>query len=268
MKKIFAGIVLPTLAAAAVIGSGFSIWFFGENQTKISEESAVKVENLLKIGDLESKTVGEMHLDQTADVRKYILDNNVNTTPTSGKKNYDATKFGAYSTKIKADGIFMEMGASANGTIKYTAPSGLDNHLQDKLDTICKVEIKTTFTFGGDLKNYVGMNAADTTKWVKDVGAGIYTYTWTDTDIQHGVKLPLNDGTASTFSFVYVDVTAAAHPYKTTTGHDVKRDDATYDAETAMKTAEPHNEAEYAAMYAAVKDCKLTIETVATIVEA
>lgn len=268
MKKIFAGIVLPTLAAAAVIGSGFSIWFFGENQTKISEESAVKVEKLLKIGDLESKTVGEMHLDQTADVRKYILDNNVNTTPTSGKKNYDATKFGAYSTKIKADGIFMEMGASANGTIKYTAPSGLDNHLQDKLDTICKVEIKTTFTFGGDLKNYVGMNAADTTKWVKDVDAGIYTYTWTDTDIQNGVKLPLNDGTASTFSFVYVDVTAAAHPYKTTTGHDVKRDDATYDAETAMKTAEPHNEAEYAAMYAAVKDCKLTIETVATIVEA
>lgn len=266
MKKIFAGIVLPTLAAAAVIGSGFSIWFFGENQTKISEESAVKVENLLKIGDLESKTVGEMHLDQTAGVRGYILDNNVNTTPTSGKKNYDGTAFGKYSAKVKADGIFMEMGASADGTIKYAAPSGLDDHLQDKLNTICKVEIKTTFTFGGVLKNYVGMNAADTTKWTNDVAAGSYVYTWTDTDIQDGVKLPLNDGTASTFSFVYVDVTAA-HPYKTTTGHDAKRDDATYYTISTMKTAEPHNEAEYKAMYAAVKDCKLTIETVATIVE-
>ena len=267
MKKIFAGIVLPTLAAAAVIGSGFSIWFFGENQTKISEESTVYVEKLLKIGDLESKTVGEMHLDQTKNVRKYILENNAATVPTSGQKNYDATAFGKFTDKVKADGIFMKMNAPADGTIKYTAPSGLDNHLQDKLNNICKVEIKTTFTFGGDLKNYVGMNAADDTKWKTDADAGTYTYTWTDTDIQHGVTLPLNDGATPTVSFVYVDV-KTTHPYSTTDGHDAKRDDATYNATPAMKTAEPHNEAEYAAMYAAVKDCKLTIETVATIVEA
>ena len=41
MKKIFAGVVLPTLAADAVIGSGFSVWFFGENQTKVSSEASV-----------------------------------------------------------------------------------------------------------------------------------------------------------------------------------------------------------------------------------
>ena len=77
MKKIFAGVVLPTLAAVAVIGSGFSVWFFGENQDKVSTDASIAVENMIRIGELTMKE-GEsiLHLDQTTDVRAYILDEN------------------------------------------------------------------------------------------------------------------------------------------------------------------------------------------------
>ena len=62
MKKIFAGIVLPTLAAAAVIGSGFSIWFFGENQDKVSTEAGIAVDNILRIGEMGKNSSAVLHL--------------------------------------------------------------------------------------------------------------------------------------------------------------------------------------------------------------
>ena len=61
MKKIFASIVLPNLAAAAIIGSGFSVWFFGENQDKASTTASIIVENRLKIGEVYMDE-GEVHV--------------------------------------------------------------------------------------------------------------------------------------------------------------------------------------------------------------
>ena len=75
MKKIFASIVLPNLAAAAIIGSGFSVWFFGENQDKASTTASIIVENRLKIGEvyMDEGEVAVLHVDQTEGVRSELL---------------------------------------------------------------------------------------------------------------------------------------------------------------------------------------------------
>ena len=97
MKKIFAGIVLPTLAAAAVIGSGFSIWFFGENQDKVSTTASIEVQNLLRIGNLTAdSSEGLLHLDQTADVRAKILESSL--VNADANKNFDPKLFTIYTT--------------------------------------------------------------------------------------------------------------------------------------------------------------------------
>ena len=111
MKKIFASIVLPNLAAAAIIGSGFSVWFFGENQDKVSTPVSIKVENLLKIGEvyMDEGEVAVLHVDQTEGVRSELLKaekngyvNNDTGKNTDGKSDFDRAAFG-----VEANGIYL-----------------------------------------------------------------------------------------------------------------------------------------------------------------
>lgn len=265
MKKIFAGIVLPTLAAAAVIGSGFSIWFFGENQDSVSTNASLKVDNLLRIGDVvTSSDKADLHLDQTADVRTEIL-------KASGSYVKDATfnedEYNNYSAKdkVSAKGIYLTSQDGADtfdGKIKYT-PSAAPK--VDHLDGACKVQIVTTFTFTGDAVKFVGMDTTDTANgtWDPTSPAGTYKFTWKDGATE--MNLPMNTaiGTTAEFKFVYV----TGNPYtEMTSGMDDKR--TTGYATDTMKTAEPHNDDEYNFMTEKVAAGNLTIETVATIIEA
>ncbi len=281
MKKIFAGIVLPSLAALAVIGSGFSVYFFGENQTKVSANGSIKVENLLRIGELTTSTTSaDLHLDQTADVRSAILtagNGYVNVTNADGSvtnvdgtSTYDATP--VYGNNAIAKGIYLTSTAETFN-IKYTTPYVADNQTHDYIDGAAKLQIVTTFTFTGNAKKYVGMNTAETTKGTWDTtGAadGKYVFTWkteTTGDKDYTMTLPLNNTAdtataASDFTFNYLTYT---NQYATEV---VDANRATTSVE-ALKTAEPHTDKEYAAMLADVgSDSKLSIETVATIVAA
>ena len=263
MKKIFAGIVLPTLAAAAVIGSGFSIWFFGENQDSVSTNASLKVDNLLRIGDVvTSSDKADLHLDQTANVRHEIL----SAGGYLDGATYNKTEFDKYGTKseVLAKGIYLTSQDGADtfdGKIKYT-PSAAPK--VDHLDGACKVQIVTTFTFTGDAVKFVGMDTTDTANgtWDPTSPAGTYKFTWKDGATE--MNLPMNTaiGTTAEFKFVYV----TGNPYtEMTSGMDAKR--TTGYATDTMKTAEPHNDAEYNFMTEKVAAGNLTIETVATIVE-
>ena len=263
MKKIFAGVVLPTLAAVAVIGSGFSVWFFGENQDKVSTDASIAVENMIRIGELTMKE-GEsiLHLDQTTDVRAYILDENngyVKSTKNGNhdeKSNYDSTAFGKDSA---AKGLYMtsKNAGEFDGHINYQT-SGFDK-MGD-----WKFEIITKFKFTGAVRNYIGLKQ-DATKgtWTvaNDTESTTYTFKWGD-NVNH-MYLPMGTGT-STFDFEYLSYT---DQYKTVTGKDEKRGSA--DEAEIMKTAEPHTHQEYMDMKINIGAAsKLSIETVATIVKA
>lgn len=280
MKKIFAGIVLPTLAALAVIGSGFSVYFFGENKTSISSNGSIKVENLLRVGDLTTSTTSaDLHLDQTAGVRTAILDSAngyVNSTGTGvktnvdGKSNYETATYG---NKANAKGIYLTSTAS-EFNIKYTTPFATDNQQHDYVDGAAKLQIVTTFTLDTGVAKYIGLDttaATDKGTWDTTLASsGVYKFTWKTEatgDKNYTMTLPLNnsaDGTAtaaSDFKFVYV---AYADQYASGVV-DSKRAGTAVDA---LKTAEPHTDAEYAAMLADVNGKSLKIETVATIIAA
>ena len=52
-KKLFIGTVLPSIAALAVIGSGFSLWIFNDsNSVKTTGSVGIDVTNVAKIGTL------------------------------------------------------------------------------------------------------------------------------------------------------------------------------------------------------------------------
>ena len=264
MKKIFAGIVLPTLAAVAVIGSGFSIWFFGENQDKVSTTASIEVQNLLRIGELTAdSSEGLLHLDQTAGVRAGILASSlVNADP---NKNFDqASNFfaAAAGSDAEAKGLYL---TKKNSTDTFTGKISYAKAVKagyfEKIPSYCKVEIKTTFTFGSKLKKYVAMdiNAGDWTE--SNAAEGKYVYKWAD---QAEKTLHMDGTTGATFNFVYV---ANSNIYdELTEGKDPNRAATTTDAK--MKTAEPHTDAEYDKMRTDVTGEQLTIETVATIIKA
>lgn len=271
MKKIFAGIALPTLAAVAVIGSGFSVWFFGENQDKVSTNASIEVQNLLRIGELGTDSSAVLHLDQTSGVRNAILTSNKYVSDVQDK-NFDKKSNYVEAAKGKdteAKGLYLTSDTGFDGVIKYKAPENFDAHLQS-----AKIEIVTTFTFSGELKNYVGMvtptDDANGT-WTKP-SAGVYSFKWNHNDIatEKALKLTMDRDTAtSDFKFEYVAYTNQYASLKASTaeGYDLNRDDTTIDA--ALKTAEPHTDKEYSDMLTNINDgagSSLEIKTIATIV--
>ena len=265
MKKIFAGVVLPTLAAVAVIGSGFSVWFFGENQTKVSSDASIQVEMLMKIGELTMKTeASTLHLDQTKDVRDFILDpaNGYVNPNVDGQSIYDDSAVGK---DTDANGLYMEANTKGenafDGNIVY-ATSGTDHKTG-----AWKVEIVTNFKFTGKIKNYVGMKQnAENGAWTKtgDENSVTYTLKW-----KKGVtaaSLPMgktrDDASALALDFEYLPYEGQ---FDSVIGKDVKRGSA--DENEIMKTAQPHTSREYLNMRINLQTgSNLTIETIATIV--
>ena len=276
MKKIFASIVLPNLAAAAIIGSGFSVWFFGENQDKVSTPVSIKVENLLKIGEvyMDEGEVAVLHVDQTEGVRSELLKaekngyvNNDTGKNTDGKSNFDRAAFG-----VEANGIYLAPRQGVDnitGNINYNQPTDLEG--------MCKLKLVTEFKFEGGVKDFVGMkndfksdkgtmvtaNSAD--------GGVVYTFTWAtvSTPYNYAGHLPVRSGedtsgSAINFAFEYLE-----YKNQYTTGKDAKRGgtETAYVKGGVMATAEPHNDAEYSEMLTKIGDnSKLTITTTATIV--
>lgn len=272
MKKIFASIVLPNLAAAAIIGSGFSVWFFGENQDKASTTASIIVENRLKIGEvyMDEGEVAVLHVDQTEGVRSELLKaekngdvNNDTGKNTDGKSDFD---------RVEANGIYLAPRQGVDnitGNINYNQPTDLEG--------ICKLELVTEFKFEGGVKDFVGMkNDFNANQGTMDSansadGGVVYTFIWATvpTPYKYAAHLPVrpgedSSGSAINFAFEYL-------PYNNqyTSGKDAKRGgiETAYVKGGVMATAEPHNDAEYSEMLTKIgNNSKVIITTTATIV--
>ena len=275
MKKIFTSFVLPNLAAAAIIGSGFSVWFFGENQDSASTTTSIKVENCVKIGELTTyKEVAVLHVDQTKGVRNELLkaEKNGDVNNDTGKNADGKSDFDRAANGVKANGIYLapkEEHADLTGNINYNQPTHLEG--------ICKLELVTEFKFEGGVKDFVGMKKGfNANQGIMDSansadGGVVYTFTWATvpTPYNYAAHLPVrssedSSGSAINFAFEYLE-----YNNQYTTGKDTKRGgtETVYAKGGVMATAEPHNDAEYSEMLTKIGDnSKLIITTTATIV--
>lgn len=277
MKKVFAGVVLPVVAAAAIIGSGFSVWFFGENEVKTSADASVEVTNLLRIGTLTMEDKGTLVLDQTAAVRKYIANNgkadkkeyNKDAAANLDDKKTNATGFEALGVHFEA-----QKDSKFNGRITYTSPKGEGESAgkyMDEIANVAKLKIVTTITFengeSGSLSKYLtitkGKDSDIETIENKD---NVYTITW-----KQGVKsinLPFGNIADASLKFGYAAYNKTTHytGLYTTSDRDTDLDKAG-DTGKVLETAEPHNTKEYDQLVKDVKGTSVKIDTVATIVE-
>lgn len=275
MKKIFASIVLPNLAAAAIIGSGFSVWFFGENQDKVFTTASIKVENCVKIGEVTTyKEVAVLHVDQTKGVRNELL-----KAEKTGKSDFGRGG-------VEANGIYLapkEEHANLTGNINYNQPNDQD---LDSIDGTCKLKLVTEFKFEGGIKDFVGMkdgfnkDKEGTMKVSNDDGYTLYTFTWATQPTlkwNYAAHLPVrsdedksNAPNVINFAFKYLEYDSSKHYLKSDGGSidgiDEKRTTYT-DKTSVMATVEPHNDAEYSEMLTKIgEDSKVIITTTATIV--
>lgn len=135
MKKLVTATLIPALAAIAVIGSGFSVFYFG-NEDKTTNMLNSKVENVLTTGELTGPTSMELHFDQTAATRAIFSDK----------------------ITSEANGIYLAnaAGDSTALSIKYTKPQG--ENVNDSSTGLAKKVIQTYILVPEVYLNYLAIN--------------------------------------------------------------------------------------------------------------
>lgn len=193
MKKFLVGFALPAAAAIAVVGSGFSVWYFGDKEQS-ENEASINVTELVKIGKFEQDQTSKIILDQTPEGRKV-----------NGK---------GLGTDFEAQGIYMT-GTDANwkGTIEYVTSNS------DKVDGKVKPSIKTYIFLPKAVASYISVSAGALEETFDDfkLTAGVataktfsssnyvrYTYTWGENATKISLPKKYKDESAF-FHFTYKD---------------------------------------------------------------
>lgn len=234
MKRFLVSILVPAAAAIAFVGSGFSVWYFGDKEVKTDSSASLTVKNMLHIGTFETVSdTFKLHLDQTAETRAKIV--------AAGDELLDLEATGITMTNEKT---------GVSSKIKYKSPSlpQVDSGTFD--ETKVKVQIVTTVEVKNDFKKWVvptglvDATAADTVT----TGYTGYKLIWSDPQVTNGLEL------TTAFNFAY-----APH-----TDHYTTAD------RKGVTTCEPINSTEYATMKTAVEAITepMKIVTRATIVKA
>lgn len=238
MKRFLVSILVPAAAAIAVVGSGFSVWYFGDKEVKSDASASLNVENLLEAGSLNKTEVSalfKLHLDQTSETREKVIGA---SNPLLG---------------LEANGIYLTNEDTPKiSKVKYASPT--ESNKVDHWDTgtvKAKVKVVTTVEIKEALANWVVATGSASTETVTDGYVG-FDYVWTPTQVEtDGFDL------LTELTFKYADFNTATHHYTT-----VDRKGVT--------TCEPISSTEYATMKTAVEDITepMKIVTRATIVKA
>lgn len=162
-KKLLIGTILPALAAAAVIGSGFALWVFdGEvkAQSMLQDNITKDITQLVKVGTIETASAFKIVFDQT------------DATRPNGFKN---------SNGIAATGITFDFGSGTNvkkyaeyfaskGTLGTTHNGGsTENHFSsDTVDGVIGYEFSFELSLPSALASYVDFSFGNT-KIIPDV---------------------------------------------------------------------------------------------------
>lgn len=244
MKRFLVSILVPAAAAIAVVGSGFSVWHFGDKEVKKDSSTSLEVKNMLHIGTFQEMSgLFKLTLDQTEAGRTEALKGKTADTALDGLEKTGITLTNSNTAK--------------SSTITYVKPAQANAVDQGTFGgKAVKVEIKTTFTIDATLAKWVKVSSV--------VGGGtltndgnVYTYTWKANDATSGASnaqttLDLVNGV----TWGYVEKTATS-PYAASV--------ATADR-SSFATWEPLNADEYVAMHDAVEGKSITINTIAKLV--
>lgn len=178
-KKFILGTMVPALAAAAVIGSGFSMWYFGDaNSVKANQNANKEVTQLVRVGKIAVADSFTVNFDQTKEGHAKQI----------GSHTYDNDKC------VEATGITLKFAENANTKAIYTEASnttfddnlaGLDHTDDGKVYYV----FTTKVTITNDLAAYVNISTTDANFTITETagvkGATITTYTFTS---EHNVS--------------------------------------------------------------------------------
>ena len=163
-KKLLIGTVLPALAAAAVVGSGFALWVFNDLHVETTQSSDLskEVTQMVKVGTITKAKDFKIVFDQTEDGRN---------------KNNTLAGHIIGANKVAAKGIYLDFGEGATAedkVAKYTAPA--EDYAIDETAGI-KFNFTTTIELSETLATFVEIKY-DTTAFIES--AGKYTHILAD----------------------------------------------------------------------------------------
>lgn len=142
-KKLLIGTILPALAAAAVIGSGFALWVFDNevDTSKLQDNVTHDITQLVKVGTINQASAFKIQFDQTAKTRPAGFD------------------------KVEATGISFVFGDGAKKYAEYVASESTlgthkdhstENHFSsDTVNGVIGYEFSVTITLPSTLASYV-----------------------------------------------------------------------------------------------------------------
>lgn len=171
-KKFLLGTIVPALAASAVIGSGFSMWYFGDaNSVKANQNANKNVTQLVRVGKIAAADDFTVNFDQTKE-------GHVNQV---GSHTYN-------DECLEATGITLKFAENANTKAIYTEAS------------------KTTFD-----DNLAGLDHTDdgkvyyvfTTKVTIENGLGVYVNMDVKTGSKFKVDNPKGESTPNTTVYTF-----------------------------------------------------------------
>lgn len=144
-KKFLVGTVLPALAGAAVVGSGFSLWFFNNTWTSQDQTLSQKVTQVVALGDIEKADDFTIVFDQTSAGRKAL---------------------GLEASTAAADGITIDWNGNTTKSAVYTSVNDNGNEEIDHDDDKIYFTFTTTITIEnagtkGKLEDYLSISYAD-----------------------------------------------------------------------------------------------------------
>lgn len=212
-KKLLIGTILPALAAAAVIGSGFALWVFNNEveTSKFQDNVTHDITQLVKVGTIKQASDFKIVFDQT------------DATRPTGFKN---------SNGIAATGITFDFGNVANVTkyAEYVASestlgthkgNSTENHFSsDTVNGVIGYEFSVTLSLPSTLASYVDFSFGNE-KMEKSVSSDRILY---------------KAKTSDSRKIYWGETTDDLKPYSIT---------ASYAAKDATRSMEPISTAEY-----------------------
>lgn len=143
-KKLLIGTILPALAAAAVIGSGFALWVFDNEveTSKVQDGVTHDITQLVKVGKIDTASAFKIQFDQTA-----------NTRPVGFEK-VEATGI----SFVFGDGAkkYAEYVASKESTLGTHKDGSTENHFSsDTVNGVIGYEFSVTLSLPSTLASYV-----------------------------------------------------------------------------------------------------------------
>lgn len=126
-KKFLKGSLLPVLAGAAVIGSGFSLWFFADSETTQDFVPEKHITQVVALGDITNSDNFTIVFDQTAAGRKAL---------------------GLESSTAEANGIYINWLGKTNKAAKYAS---VNDNGQDEIDHETGANAKIYFVFSASI---------------------------------------------------------------------------------------------------------------------